>query len=122
MSIDLQLYLKHLVSIGKHLTFVPLNKRISQLKFKNSETNNRHCVVRAEGGEVRRKCSTKLVLATSSPNPCRYMYQESSSVVILCAMYLYSVLYIFYSLLHIYTVQLYCVLYIQTIHTLYCIL
>ena len=37
VSLDLQLYLKHLVSIGQHFTFVQLNRRISQLKFKGSD-------------------------------------------------------------------------------------
>ncbi|KAI4899943.1 hypothetical protein NFI96_032087 [Prochilodus magdalenae] len=34
VSVDLQLFLKHLVSIGKHFTFVQLNRKICQLKFK----------------------------------------------------------------------------------------
>lgn len=49
VSVDLQLYLKHLVSIGKHFTFMQLNRRISQIKFKGSDANNRPCVVRADG-------------------------------------------------------------------------
>lgn len=52
VSVDLQLYLKHLVSIGKHFTFVQMNKRISQLKFKSTDANNRPCVVRADGEKL----------------------------------------------------------------------
>lgn len=52
VSVDLQLYLKHLVAIGKHFTFVQLNRMVSQLKFKGSDANNRPCVIRADGEKL----------------------------------------------------------------------
>ncbi|KAL0150086.1 hypothetical protein M9458_054611, partial [Cirrhinus mrigala] len=52
VSVDLQMYIKHLVSIEKHFTFVQLNRRISQLKLKGNDANNRPCVVKADGEKL----------------------------------------------------------------------
>jgi len=52
VSVDLQLYLKHLVAIGKHFTFVQINRMVSQIKFKGSYADNQSCVIRADGEKL----------------------------------------------------------------------
>lgn len=52
MAVDLQLCRKHLVSNGKHFTFVQLNRRITQLKLKASDANNRPCVVKTDAEKL----------------------------------------------------------------------
>ena len=52
VAVDVQLYLKHLVHIGKHFTFVQLNRKIGQMELKGSDSNNRPCVVKADGEKL----------------------------------------------------------------------
>ncbi|XDV19312.1 hypothetical protein PO909_024803 [Leuciscus waleckii] len=49
VSADLAMYIKNLVSVGKHFSYVQLNRSISQLKFHGSDASSRPCEVKSDG-------------------------------------------------------------------------
>lgn len=49
VSADLALYIKNLVSVGKHFSYVQLYRSISQLKLQGSDTSSRPCEVKSDG-------------------------------------------------------------------------
>lgn len=49
VSFDLALYIHHLVSVGKHFSYLQLNRSISQFKYLGTDKNNKPCEVRSNG-------------------------------------------------------------------------
>lgn len=52
VSMDLSLYIKHLVTVGKHFTYTQLNRNITTFKYAGTEINNKPCEVRADGEKL----------------------------------------------------------------------
>jgi len=46
VSFDLAMYIKHLVTVGKHFTYGQLNRTISQFTYQGSDANNKPCEVK----------------------------------------------------------------------------
>jgi len=52
VSVDLAMYIKHLVKVGKHFTYGQLNQTISQLTYLGSDANNKPCEVKSDGEKL----------------------------------------------------------------------
>lgn len=52
VSYDLAMYIKHLVTVEKHFTYVQLNRCISQFRYSGSDSNNRPCDIKADGEKL----------------------------------------------------------------------
>ncbi len=52
VSVDLAMYIKHLVTVGKHFTYGQLNRTISQFTYLGSDANNKPCEVKTDGEKL----------------------------------------------------------------------
>ncbi len=52
VSVDLALYIKQLVTVGKHFSYVQLNRNITSFKYSGSDLNNKPCEVKPDGSKL----------------------------------------------------------------------
>lgn len=52
VSFDLAMYIKHLVTVGKHFTYGQLNRTISQFTYLGSDANNKPCEVKTNAEKL----------------------------------------------------------------------
>lgn len=52
VSLDLAMYIKHLVAVGKHFIYGQLNRTISQFTYLGSDANNKPCEVKTDGEKL----------------------------------------------------------------------
>lgn len=52
VSTDLSLYIKQLVTVGKHFTYNQLNRIISTFKYAGADGNNKPCEIRADSQKL----------------------------------------------------------------------
>ncbi len=52
VSVDLALYIKQLVTVGKHFSYVLLNRNITSFKYSGSDLNNKPCEVKPGGSKL----------------------------------------------------------------------
>lgn len=49
---DLAIYIKHLVTVGKHFTYTQLNRIISTFKYLHNDSNSKPCEVRPDSEKL----------------------------------------------------------------------
>lgn len=53
VSVDLAMYINHLVTAKKHFTYCQLNRILSNFPYKGSDANNKPCEVRPDGEKLK---------------------------------------------------------------------
>ncbi|CAM4530069.1 unnamed protein product [Leuciscus chuanchicus] len=75
VSVDLAMYIKHLVTVGKHFTYGQLNQTISQFTYLGSDANNKPCDTLIELEEYRLEVG---IIEIPRCNKCPFLLIHSS--------------------------------------------
>jgi len=81
VSTDLALYIKQLVTVGKHFSYVQLNRNISSFKYCGCDMNNMPCEVKPDGGKLTGHAAQNWCLLRLLPLPIGYRIKKIYLVI-----------------------------------------